>query len=52
MIMSGELDAMTCEARLRYWEEEWISQLLEEAIRLKQNVSEKRPSRKNRVTAI
>jgi hypothetical protein len=51
MIMSGELDSMTCEARLRYWEEEWISQLLEEAIRLKQDVSEKRPSRKNRVTA-
>jgi len=43
----GELDSMTCEARIRYWEEEWLSQLLEEALRLKDNVSDERPARKN-----
>ncbi len=47
-IMTGELDAMTYEARIRYWEEEWLSQLLEEALRLKKDAPE-RPSRKNRV---
>ena len=26
---------MTYDARIRYWEEEWLSQLLEEALRLK-----------------
>jgi len=45
--MTGELDAMTYEARIRYWEEEWLSQLLEEAIRLKAAASEK-PARKTR----
>ena len=45
--MPGELDSMTCEARIRYWEEEWLSQLLEEALRLKDNVSDERPARKN-----
>ena len=52
-IMPGELDSMTCEARIRYWEEEWLSQLLEEAMRLKEDVSEKRPrpARKDRAAA-
>jgi hypothetical protein len=52
-IMPGELDSMTCEARIRYWEEEWVSQLLEEAMRLKENVSEKnaKPARKSRTAA-
>jgi len=45
--MSGELESMTYEARIRYWEEEWLSQLLEEALRLKGDTSEK-PPRKNR----
>ena len=51
--MTGEIDSMTCEARLRYWEEEWLSQLLEEAMRLKKDVSDKRtrPARKDRATA-
>jgi len=26
---------MTYDARIRYWDEEWLSQLLEEALRLK-----------------
>jgi len=26
---------MNFDARIRYWEEEWLSQLLEEALRLK-----------------
>jgi len=30
-----EADSMCYDARIRYWEEEWVSQLLEEAIRLK-----------------
>ena len=42
----GELDSMTCEARIRYWEEEWLSQLLEEALRLKDDLSKERPARK------
>jgi hypothetical protein len=46
-IMSGELESMTYEARIRYWEEEWLSQLLEEALRLKGKPAEK-PPRKNR----
>ena len=45
--MTGELDAMTYEARIRYWEEEWLSQLLEEALRLKGNTPAK-PPRKSR----
>jgi hypothetical protein len=28
-------ESMTYDARIRYWEEEWLSQLLEEALRLK-----------------
>jgi len=36
-MVSGE--SMTCDARIRYWEEEWLSQLLEEALRLKGNLS-------------
>ena len=31
-------ESMTYDARIRYWEEEWISQLLEEALRLKGSV--------------
>ncbi len=31
--MPGE--SMCFDARIRYWEEEWLSQLLEEALRLK-----------------
>lgn len=31
--MPGE--SMCYDARIRYWEEEWLSKLLEEAIRLK-----------------
>jgi len=52
-VMPGELDSMTCEARIRYWEEEWLSQLLEEAMRLKEDVSDKRkrPARKGRAAA-
>jgi len=46
--MSGELESMDCEARIRYWEEEWLSQLLEEALRLKGKASENRPARKDR----
>ena len=46
-IMSDELESMTYEARIRYWEEEWLSQLLEEALRLKKDTSE-RPARKDR----
>ena len=45
--MSGELETMTYEARIRYWEEEWLSQLLEEALRLKGKPAEK-PPRKSR----
>ena len=33
--MSNEVESMTWDARLRYWDEEWLSQLLEEAMRLK-----------------
>jgi hypothetical protein len=29
---------MCFDARIRYWEEEWLSQLLEEALRLKGKV--------------
>jgi hypothetical protein len=32
-------ESMTFDARIRYWEEEWISQLLEEALRLKGTVN-------------
>ncbi len=32
-VMPGE--SMCFDARIRYWEEEWLSQLLEEALRLK-----------------
>jgi len=28
---------MTYDARIRYWDEEWLSQLLEEALRLKKD---------------
>lgn len=49
--MSGELESMDCEARIRYWEEEWLSQLLEEALRLKGDVPKDRPARKNRTAA-
>ena len=45
--MSGELESMTYEERIRYWEEEWLSQLLAEALRLKAKPGEK-PPRKNR----
>ncbi|MBE0518798.1 MAG: hypothetical protein IH630_06200 [Thermoplasmata archaeon] len=31
--MTGE--SMCYDARIRYWEEEWVSQLLAEALRLK-----------------
>jgi hypothetical protein len=34
--MPGE--SMCFDARIRYWEEEWLSQLLEEALRLKGKV--------------
>ena len=47
-IMSDEPESMTYEARIRYWEEEWLSQLLEEALRLKKDAPE-RPARKSRV---
>jgi len=40
--MTGE--SMYCDARIRYWEEEWISQLLDEAMRLKG----KRPAEETR----
>jgi hypothetical protein len=40
--MPGE--SMYCDARIRYWEEEWISQLLDEAMRLKG----KRPAEETR----
>ena len=46
--MTGELDAMTYEARIRYWEEEWLSQLLEEALRLKGDTASEKPARKSR----
>ncbi len=46
--MPIEGESMDCEARLRYWEEEWLSELLEEALRLKGKASDKRPARKNR----
>jgi len=32
-------ESMTYDARIRYWEEEWLSQLLEEALRLKGSIS-------------
>ena len=35
--MPGE--SMCFDARIRYWEEEWLSRLLEEAIRLKGETS-------------
>jgi hypothetical protein len=35
--MPGE--SMCYDARIRYWEEEWLSQLLEEALRLKGKAS-------------
>ena len=34
--MPGE--SMCFDARIRYWEEEWLSQLLEDALRLKGKV--------------
>ena len=37
--MSEETESMTYDARIRYWEEEWLSQLLEEALRLKSKAS-------------
>jgi hypothetical protein len=40
--MSGE--SMTYDARIRYWEEEWLSQLLEEALRLKGETCDDRSS--------
>lgn len=40
--MSGE--SMTYDARIRYWEEEWLSQLLEEALRLKGDTCDRRSS--------
>ena len=40
--MPGE--SMCFDARIRYWEEEWLSQLLEEALRLKGNYSAPEPS--------
>lgn len=46
-VLPGECDSMTYEARLRYWEEEWLSQLLEEALRLKGEVSGGQPGRKD-----
>ena len=33
-------DSMCYDARIRYWEEEWLSQLLAEALRLKGEVPE------------
>jgi hypothetical protein len=35
---------MCFDARIRYWEEEWLSQLLEEALRLKGNASPPEPT--------
>ena len=32
-------ESMTYDARIRYWEEEWLSQLLEEALRLKKDAT-------------
>ncbi len=32
-------ESMTYDARIRYWEEEWLSQLLEEALRLKKDAA-------------
>ncbi|MGQ9586834.1 MAG: hypothetical protein ACUVT7_00410 [Thermoplasmata archaeon] len=43
--MPGE--SMEYDARIRYWDEEWLSQLLEEALRLK-GLSEKQRSRDSR----
>jgi hypothetical protein len=40
--MPGE--SMCFDARIRYWEEEWLSQLLEEALRLKGNASPPEPT--------
>lgn len=37
--MPGE--AICSEARLKYWEEEWLSQLLSEALRLKRLTPDK-----------
>ncbi len=34
-----EGDSMCYDARIRYWEEEWVSRLLEEAIRLKEKIA-------------
>ena len=36
--MPGE--SMCNDARIRYWEEEWLSRLLEEALRLKEQAAE------------
>ncbi len=33
--MVPTVESMTCDARIRYWEEEWLSQLIEEALKLK-----------------
>ena len=40
--MPGE--SMCFDARIRYWEEEWLSRLLEDAIRLKGETSADEPS--------
>jgi len=32
-------ESMTYDARIRYWEEEWLSELLQEALRLKDESS-------------
>ncbi|MEM4232979.1 MAG: hypothetical protein QXQ13_08100 [Thermoplasmata archaeon] len=50
--MPEEPDSMVCDARIRYWEEEWLSQLLEEALRLKGSVSAGRPGRKTRASRV
>ncbi|MGD9962593.1 MAG: hypothetical protein AB7S97_01645 [Thermoplasmata archaeon] len=46
--MPGE--AVCSEARLKYWEEEWLSQLLSEALRLKGSVPEEEPAKTDKTT--
>lgn len=38
-------DALCYDARIRNWEEEWVSQLLEEAMRLKGKIPEAKKGR-------
>ena len=43
-------DTICYDDRIRNWEEEWVSQLLEEALRLKKKFGEEAPATKSTCT--